>query len=96
MIRGLRLLSLLACFVLLATLTYGQGNAPRTAQSNQFAAETIKQIEAVIQEEMTRQGIPGVSVAVAVNGQIRYAKGFGIADLENSLPVKATTVYRTA
>ncbi len=96
MIRGLRLLSLLACFVLLATLTYGQGNAPRRAQSNQFAAETIKQIEAVIQEEMTRQGIPGVSVAVAVNGQIRYAKGFGIADLENSFPVKATTVYRTA
>ncbi len=63
---------------------------------DKFAAESIKTIEAVIREEMTRQGIPGVSVAVAFNGQIRYAKGFGIADLENSLPVKATTVYRTA
>ena len=45
---------------------------------------------------MTRQSIPGVSVAVAVNGQIRYAKCFGVADLENSIPAKATTVYRTA
>jgi CubicO group peptidase (beta-lactamase class C family) len=50
----------------------------------------------VIQEEMTRQRIPGLSVAVAINGQIGYAKGFGVADLENSIPAKPTTVYRTA
>jgi serine beta-lactamase-like protein LACTB len=96
MTKRLRLLSPLACLILLAALSSGQSNAPRTSLSKPFAAETIKQIEAVIQEEMTRQSIPGVSVAVAVNGQIRFAKGFGIADLENSVPVKATTVYRTA
>lgn len=86
----------LACLILLAASASGQSNAPRTAQSGQLAAETIKQIETVIHEEMTRQSIPGMSVAVGVNGQVRYAKGFGIADLENSIAVKATTVYRTA
>lgn len=96
MTKRFRLLSPPACLILLAAVASGQSNAPRTAQSRPFAAETIKQIEAVIHEEMTRQSIPGVSLAVAVNGQIRYAKGFGIADLENSIPVKATTVYRTA
>lgn len=96
MIKRPRLLSSsLACLILLATLTSAQSSATQTAQKP-FAAETIKQIEAAIQEEMTKQSIPGVSVAVAVNGQVRYAKGFGIADLENSIPVKAATVYRTA
>ncbi len=96
MTKHLRMRCSLACLILLAVSASGQSNAPRTAQSGQFAAETIKQIEAVIQAEMTRQKIPGLSVAVAVNGHVRYAKGFGIADLENSIPVKATTVYRTA
>ncbi|MFN2511807.1 MAG: serine hydrolase domain-containing protein [Pyrinomonadaceae bacterium] len=86
----------LACFILLAASASGQSNAPRTAHSGQLAAETIKQIEALIQQEMTRQSIPGMSVAVGINGQVRYAKGFGTADLEHSIPVKATTVYRTA
>lgn len=94
MTKRLTLPSPLLCLILLATLTSGQSNAPQTAQKP-FAAATIKQIETVIQEEMTKQSIPGVSVAVGVNGEIRYAKGFGMADLENSVPVKATMVYRT-
>ena len=96
MTKRLRLLSQLAGLFLLAASASGQVNAPRAAQSGEFAEETIKQIESLMQQEMTRQKIPGLSVAVAVNGQVRYAKGFGIADLENSVPVKATTVYRTA
>jgi CubicO group peptidase (beta-lactamase class C family) len=96
MIKRLLLLWPLACLFLMATLASGQSGAPRAAESKPLAAETIKQIEALIQQEMTRQGIPGMSVAVGVNGQVRYAKGYGTADLENSIPVKATTVYRTA
>jgi len=96
MTKRLKLFSPPACLILLVALASGQSNAPRTAETRPLAAETIKQIEALIREEMTRQSIPGMSVAVAVNGQARYAKGFGIADLENSIPVKATTVYRTA
>jgi CubicO group peptidase (beta-lactamase class C family) len=40
--------------------------------------------------------IPGLSVAIAVGNQVVYSNGFGMADLENSIPAKATTVYRTA
>src|SRR4030095_6501447 len=53
-------------------------------------------IEALIEKEMSAKGIPGLSVAVGVEGQVRYAKGFGMADLENGVPATATTVYRTA
>jgi CubicO group peptidase (beta-lactamase class C family) len=58
--------------------------------------ETIKKIEDLVSNEMARQSLPGISVAVAVDNRIRYANGFGMADLENSIPTRATTVYRTA
>jgi CubicO group peptidase (beta-lactamase class C family) len=35
-------------------------------------------------------------VAIAVDNQLRYAKGFGMADLEHAVAAKAETVYRTA
>ena len=58
--------------------------------------ETVKTIEALIASEQAKLKIPGLSVAIATNNQLRYARGFGLADLENSVPAKATTVYRTA
>ena len=57
-------------------------------------AEKIKQIEALISTEMSRQNIPGLSVAVVAGGQLRWSNGYGLADLENFVPAKAATVYR--
>jgi len=57
-------------------------------------ADKITAIEAAIQAEMNQSKIPGLSVAIVMADQLRYAKGFGLADVENSVPAKATTVYR--
>jgi CubicO group peptidase (beta-lactamase class C family) len=65
-------------------------------QKSKMPADTIKKIEEIIESEKTKLGVPGLSVAVAVDNQIHYSKGFGMADLENSVPAKAETVYRTA
>lgn len=54
----------------------------------------IEQIEKAITAEMSRQNIPGVSVAVVTDNQLRWANGYGLADLENFVPAKAATVYR--
>lgn len=45
---------------------------------------------------MSRANIPGLSVALASAGEIVYTAGFGLADVENYVPAKAQTVYRTA
>ena len=37
---------------------------------------------------------PGMSIAVAVNGQVVWAEGFGIADLEQCVPVTPKTKFR--
>jgi serine beta-lactamase-like protein LACTB len=58
--------------------------------------DKVKRIEAVISSEMSRQKIPAVSVAVVTDNQLRWSNGYGLADLENFVPAKATTAYRLA
>jgi CubicO group peptidase (beta-lactamase class C family) len=57
--------------------------------------EIIREIEKLISSEMSSQRIPGMSVALALDGEI-WTNGYGMADLENFVPAKASTVYRTA
>lgn len=59
-------------------------------------ASTERQIDKFVTEFMTSSGSPGLSVAVARNNELFYAKGFGLADVEHSVPAKAMTRYRTA
>lgn len=73
--------------------------APAVAEPQSVAelpGDIVARIETQIASEMARLKIPGLSVAIAIDNHIRYANGFGMADLENSVPAKATTVYRTA
>ena len=68
-----------------------------TAQSPAgLPQEKVKKIEAAAAALMAKEGIPGMSVAVVADKKLVWAKGFGMADLENNVPAKATTNYRLA
>ena len=56
----------------------------------------LEAIEGAISSEMARQGIPGLSIAIGQGGSVRFTSGYGLADLENSVPARAATVYRLA
>ena len=43
---------------------------------------------------MAEHGIPGLSVAVAADGEIVWSEGFGYADLEHRVPVTPLTRFR--
>jgi CubicO group peptidase (beta-lactamase class C family) len=45
-------------------------------------------------KEWIARGIPGVAMAVAVDGKLVYSEGFGYADLEERAPVWPTTKFR--
>jgi CubicO group peptidase (beta-lactamase class C family) len=45
---------------------------------------------------MSRFGVPGLSVAVAEDGAVRFEAGFGWADVENEVRARPETVYRLA
>jgi len=59
-------------------------------------ADKITKIETAVSSLMSRQGIPAVSVAIVEDNQIRFQRGYGMADVENFVPAKALTVYRIA
>ena len=81
--------------VVVAALTF----CAHPAQSQQTTAlddSVVDRIEALIGTEMSGQGIPGLSVAVGIDNTIVYSNGFGMADVENSVPTRAVTRFRTA
>ncbi len=59
-------------------------------------ADKTAKIEAAIKDLMSRQHIPGLSIAIVTDHQLRWQQGYGLADVENSVPAKAATVYRIA
>ena len=59
-------------------------------------SEKIKQIEQMISAKMSKDRIPGLSIAIAVDGKLVWSNGYGLADIENFVPAKATTAYRSA
>jgi serine beta-lactamase-like protein LACTB, mitochondrial len=74
--------------------------ASETTTSNQSAKLSASPYPAA-QENANRQakewlgrGIPGLALAVALDGKIVYSEGFGYADLEERVPVWPTTKFR--
>ena len=47
-------------------------------------------VDAAVATEMKAQGMPGMTVAIAKNGVILYAQGYGYADLSTCQPMQAT------
>lgn len=70
--------------------------APAASQDALLTEEVAATIEAMVIEKMAADRIPGLSIAVAVDGRLAWSRGFGMADLENFVPATATTAYRTA
>jgi Beta-lactamase class C and other penicillin binding proteins len=66
------------------------------AQQSGLPPEKLREIERLITMEMSRQSIPGMSIAVAGPGNTYWSNGYGMAELENFVPAKASTVYRLA
>ena len=55
----------------------------------------ITAARAAITEYMTKRGVPGLSVSVSVNGVKAWSEGFGLADVEQGVPVTPSTRFRS-
>jgi len=64
------------------------------AQDAKLTAGKREQLEAAISKFMAANSIPGLSAAVVENGEYAWSGGFGMADMENSVPVTARTLFR--
>ncbi|UUZ50295.1 hypothetical protein LP420_10310 [Massilia sp. B-10] len=55
------------------------------AASAQLSPDTEKAIDAMVAQQLAASGEPSVSIAVAVDGKLAYAKAFGHAQLNPKL-----------
>src|SRR5882724_4941056 len=69
-------------------------SAAQAQQGTGLPADKLEKIEKAITAQMSRLGIPGLSVAVVVDRKLRWSNGYGLADVENFVPAKASTAYR--
>ncbi|MFT7239339.1 MAG: CubicO group peptidase (beta-lactamase class C family), partial [Cyclobacteriaceae bacterium] len=85
------------------------GCSPKSEKENNLLAERIYRIENGlnsnlqiqgnsipnyhIEDRLKELGIPGVSIAVIKDGQIEWAKGYGIADSSENRPITSKTMF---
>ncbi len=80
-----------------ATFVWAQDRAATTvgiASTSDEYGEAIEEARAIVREVMAESGIPGISVAVGFHGSVVWSEGFGLADLEHSVPVTTLTKFR--
>jgi CubicO group peptidase (beta-lactamase class C family) len=53
-------------------------------------------VDALLEEHTSDFDIPGMSVAIAQNGQFLYLRGFGFADIDDAIIAESRTIYRLA
>ncbi|MGB2626411.1 MAG: serine hydrolase domain-containing protein [Candidatus Acidiferrum sp.] len=74
--------------------SFAQTTATAAVEARQPAyAEAARNANRQAKEWIGR-GIPGLALAVAVDGKIVYSEGFGYADLEQRVPIWPTTKFR--
>jgi len=75
--------------------------AAQTAGPYALRATAVKRAAAIaegrrkIAAYMAERGVPGLSIAVSVNGTLAWSEGFGLADVEQGVPVTPATRFRS-
>jgi CubicO group peptidase (beta-lactamase class C family) len=83
----LRIFQRMVLAIVFSALVTGCSPTPR---------QTAASIDSIAAEEMTKQRYPGLAIAVVQRGELVSAKGFGLANLEHSVPVTKSTIFQTA
>jgi serine beta-lactamase-like protein LACTB, mitochondrial len=80
--------------MLVRLLAYLLAASCAVAQTGKLSAGKQAKIEGAISKFMADSKAPGISAAVVQDGEFVWAAGFGMADLENSVPSTSQTLYR--
>jgi len=64
--------------------------------NSNWQSEDLDHINSVTTDFMTKHNVVGSSLAIAKNGKLVYAKGFGVMDKNTNEPVQATSLFRIA
>jgi serine beta-lactamase-like protein LACTB len=82
-----------AIFVLMAAFAADQTFSQTKIADSKYK-KSINEARKTVSDLMSKEGIPGFSIAVAANVKIVWSEGLGFADLETSVPATPQTRFR--
>ena len=85
-------LGLIMLFIALPAQGQGGGTQTTLEQVNQAVRETQRLCE----DQIEKDAVPGLAIAVVFQDQVVYAAGFGVRDVNTREPVNADTVFQVA
>jgi CubicO group peptidase (beta-lactamase class C family) len=86
---------ILIIFITSKIFSQSVGSASIINNTSASNPEIQKKVDEYIRFEMEQQKIPGVSLAVIKNGEVVYAKGYGLANVEHMVPVIPETIFQS-
>ncbi len=90
----LRPATLVFAFLLLVSAAWAQPTPPRAAKNQGLSENRLTRIRAVTEEHIAAGRMAGVVTVIARNGKVPYFKAFGMADMENKVPMAKDTIFR--
>ncbi len=61
-----------------------------------LSPDRAARVDEAVQSEMRKERVVGMAVGIIEKSRIVYLKGYGVADLENNVPVTTETMFRWA
>jgi CubicO group peptidase (beta-lactamase class C family) len=75
--------------VVACALVVGTCSAPRASHAQDKASAAVDEVFA----DLTKAGSPGCAAAIYRNGRIIYARGYGLANIEEDVPIMPQSVF---
>ncbi len=89
-----RLMNTLRIPAFLSLIIFLAATAGLSAQQKGLPPEKRAEIEKAVSSFMSANSVPGIGVAVVLEGEPAWSVGFGMADLENFSPATSSTLFR--
>ncbi len=92
----LPLLAALLIFAPGATPVFSQSFAPVSPEEAGVSTDRLARIDAVLEQLVEEERLPGATLVIARRGHIVYARAFGYRDREAESPLEITDLFRIA
>ena len=83
------------CFVRIFCFCWLMCGPVFAAPAHDLTPERLSAIDHYVDAEMKREHVVGIAVGIYSRGQILLAKGYGLANIELNVPVKAETIFQS-
>lgn len=66
---------------------------PAAPSAKSLDAAAVARVDTILEQQQRELGIPGLAIAVVVDGEVAYVNAFGLRDVARNLPANVDTLF---